>query len=111
MNPNTELAGEQAPALFCNIGFEVKVIAHIDKISDGQCWYPLFRWLVVVIGYSTTWRLMSNNGLEISLGTLKKLIGTDRISPINNKFYIVGMPRWLVPTCYSDSIVLWHMIY
>lgn len=106
MNLNTELAGEQAAVFFCNIGFEVKVFAHIDKISDGQCWYPLFRSPVIARGYPIRQRPMPYKGLEIWLGTLGNLVGASSISPFDNKFFIKGFATMLVAMEYFDDVVL-----
>jgi hypothetical protein len=106
-NPS-EVAERQAPTFFCNIGFHVDVIDGTGETSNGQCWHQLFRSPVIVKGYPIPRRPISNIGLEISLDT--RLAGTGHISTFNNKLFIKGFSTMLIPTRYSDSILIWHLI-
>lgn len=109
-NPTSKMAKGQAPTFFCNIGFKVDVIDNTNEASNGQCWHQLFQSPVIVQGYPIPKRPISNIGLEIQLDTLASLAGACSISTFNNKLLIKGFSTMLVPTRYSDNILLWHLI-
>ncbi|EHK40431.1 hypothetical protein TRIATDRAFT_181285, partial [Trichoderma atroviride IMI 206040] len=96
---------------FCNIGFGVDAIEDTGEISNGQCWHQLFQNPVIVKGYPILRRPISNIGLELSLDTMALLAGTRYINTFKNKIFIKGFSIMLVPTRYSDNILLWHLLW
>lgn len=97
--------------IVCEFDFSLTEIDTRQETSNGQCWHPIFRNPVVVSGYPIARRVDSNTGLEISLHTMAKLVGTDRINIFDGKVYIKSFSAMLVPTRYTGELLIWHFLY
>ncbi|UKZ80339.1 hypothetical protein TrVFT333_008097 [Trichoderma virens FT-333] len=94
----------------CNVSFVESPIV-TSETANGQCWHQLFQKPVVVKGYSIPRRPTQHMGLEISLDIMAALAGTDRINTFDKKIFIKGFSTMMVPTGYSDNVILWHLFY
>lgn len=110
INSTSKMTEGHASSFFCNIGFNVDLTDDAGEIPNGQCWHQLFHNAVIVDGFPIPRRPKSSAGLEISLDTLASLTGTRYINTFNNKFFIKGFSTMLVPTRYSDNVLLWHLL-
>ncbi|KAH6884388.1 hypothetical protein B0T10DRAFT_550846 [Thelonectria olida] len=78
---------------------------------NGQCWKDLFRNPVVVHGFPVRRRSGEEQGLEIDLGTLARLVQTRRVAIFGDRVLLKGFSTMLIPTQYAEGIVFWHVIF
>ena len=117
---------DMEPAIYCipvlNIGDQSPTVANSKRVeqnscflecepshlvdANGQCWYGLFRRLVIALGFPTPWRPKINTGLEIPLAVMTALIRTKYIQIFGGKTFIKGFSAMLVPTEASDGMLM-----
>ncbi|GAB1206267.1 hypothetical protein APSETT445_004952 [Aspergillus pseudonomiae] len=94
--------------------FEIDFSLHHDEqdvtnMTNGCCWYGLFRNPVIVEGYPIPRRPEPNTGLEIPLQILSGLTRTRRVNVFGGRTVLKGFSVMLVPTAYCEGIVFWHL--
>ncbi|KAE8400766.1 hypothetical protein BDV37DRAFT_286262 [Aspergillus pseudonomiae] len=81
----------------------------VTNMTNGCCWYGLFRNPVIVEGYPIPRRPEPNTGLEIPLQILSGLTRTRRVNVFGGRTVLKGFSVMLVPTAYCEGIVFWHL--
>jgi hypothetical protein len=101
-------------AVKCHIGVNLDFIVQRDEKQfeqiQCQCWHNMFQSPVVVQGYPIRRRPEPETGLEIPLNVMAGLIGTQRANMFHGKLFIKGFSSMLVPTRFSQGIILWHFL-
>ncbi|KAH7067031.1 hypothetical protein BKA63DRAFT_425181 [Paraphoma chrysanthemicola] len=81
-----------------------------NKASSCQCWHEMFQNPVVVQGFPFLRRSEYHTGLELPLNMMAGLIDAERISVFEEKLFIKGHTRMLVPTRSTEDFLLWHLL-
>ncbi|KAL6798478.1 hypothetical protein J3E68DRAFT_449393 [Trichoderma sp. SZMC 28012] len=82
-----------------------------NLLSSGQCWHNMFRNPVLVKGFPVLRRPKLDTGLEMPLNMIAALANTQRIDEFNGKIFIKGFSTMLIPTDYTEGVVIWHLQY
>ncbi|GCB17283.1 hypothetical protein AAWM_00168 [Aspergillus awamori] len=99
------------PLYVYEIGFDIQTEEGNTESVNGCCWHGLFRNPVVAEGYPTPRRPEPDPGLEIPLGLLAGLSQVRRATTFDGKTVLKGFSVMLIPTKFSNDIVMWHMLH
>ncbi|GES61167.1 Pfs domain protein [Aspergillus terreus] len=99
------------PLHIFEIDFDIQMQEGATEGTDGHCWHGLFRNPVVAEGYPTPRRPEPDPGLEIPLHILAGLTQARRANNFDGKTVLKGFSVMLIPTKFSNDIIMWHMLH
>ncbi|KAL5355091.1 hypothetical protein BJX96DRAFT_1781 [Aspergillus floccosus] len=102
---------ESYPLHVFEIDFDIQTQEGATDSTYGRCWHGLFRNPVVAEGYPTPRRPETDPGLEIPLHILAGLTQARRANAFDGKTVLKGFSVMLVPTKFSNNIIMWHMLH
>lgn len=91
------------------ISFKMEEIESHQRIVNGRCWHGLFKNPTVVKGYPITDKDESKTGIEIPLRIMAGLVGSQQIDTFNDRNFIKGFSKMLVPVKRVAETVYWHL--
>lgn len=110
-----ESAPENVKTRMHNPNVQCRITFSMEKgeqgLGNGQCWHGMFRNPVLVPGFPVLRRPRLDTGLEIPLNMMSALASTRQIDEFNDKIFIKGFSTMLIPTDFSDGVVIWHLQY
>lgn len=102
-------ASENVTTTTCRISCEDRK-STMSMNKNGSCWEPLFDNAVVIGGYPILRRDQPGSGLELSLGTMAYLTGSDLIARHGDRVYLKSFNMLLVATLVTTGMVIWHLL-
>lgn len=93
----------------CNLTFDLEP-AQTDNQTSGSCWGRLCCNAMLVHGYPIARRSEPNKGLEISLGNMAAIVGSNQIVHWNGRVIMKGFSMLLIATLAATDIVVWHLL-
>ncbi len=94
-----------------DIKFETKDCEGISDLTNGQCWYALFRKPLIVRGFPIPRKSENETGLDIPLSMLAAINNTRTVEMFNRKVFLKGFSSMLVPTKKCKDMLVWHLLY
>lgn len=93
----------------CNLAFDLEP-AQTDNQTSGSCWGRLCCNAMLVHGYPIARRSEPNTGLEISLGNMATIVGSNQIVHWNGRVIMKGFSMLLIATLAATDIIVWHLL-
>lgn len=79
--------------------------------EPGCCWLDMFRNPVVVGGFPIRTKPGRGLGLELPLGFMASLAGSELLSNFDGRSYIKGYSVMFIATALLSDVLVWHYLY
>ncbi|KIL85182.1 hypothetical protein FAVG1_11611 [Fusarium avenaceum] len=93
----------------CNLTFDLEP-AQTSNPTSGSCWGGLCCNAMLVHGYPIARRSEPNTGLEMSLGNMATIVGSNQIVHWNGRVIMKGFSMLLIATLAATDIIVWHLL-
>ncbi|KAH6968063.1 hypothetical protein DER45DRAFT_477375 [Fusarium avenaceum] len=93
----------------CKLTFDLEP-AQTSNPTSGSCWGRLCCNAMLVHGYPIARRSEPNTGLEMSLGNMATIVGSNQIVHWNGRVIMKGFSMLLIATLAATDIIVWHLL-
>ncbi|KFH48915.1 hypothetical protein ACRE_002250 [Hapsidospora chrysogenum ATCC 11550] len=94
----------------CRMTYDLEQISEASALqSQGFCWGTLFWNPILVKGYPTLTRPVSDTGLEVSLRTMAFLLRSEHFVQWGKRIILKGFSSMVVAIRATAGVVVWHL--